>query len=406
MARAHTNRTALVVGGSIGGLVAGLLLRKSGWQVTICERSPVPLAGRGAGIVTHRALWDSLFAAGIDPAMEDGVVVENRAAFARDGSVLERSSYHQIMTSWDRLFALVREEWGEHGYHLGRELAAITHNADSVVGHFTDGTMLTADLLVGADGFRSSVRQIVAPDVQPLYAGYVGWRGMVEEGDLPPDTHTAIFNIFGFCLPPGEQLITYPVVGEDHDVRPGHRRLNFVWYRPAAAAHELADILTDAKGHTHALSIPPPLIRPEVIARLRADSERLLPPHFATLVRTTKAPFLQPIYDIEQDRLAFGRAVLLGDAAFQARPHVGAGVTKAALDAVALAQNLASHNTIADGLAAYQAERVPQGKRIVQRARHLGAYMQAHLANDEERAAAQRHHSPRAVIEETAVADS
>jgi 2-polyprenyl-6-methoxyphenol hydroxylase-like FAD-dependent oxidoreductase len=405
MTSPNTKRTAIVVGGSIGGLLAALLLRKSGWQVTICERSPIPLAGRGAGIVTHRALWDSLFEAGIDPALEDGVVVDDRIAFARDGSETERSTYHQIMTSWDRLFALVREEWGEHGYHLGRELVGLSQAPDSVTATFADGSEISADLLVGADGFRSSVRQIVAPDVQPLYAGYVGWRGMVEEGDLPPDTHAAIFNIFGFCLPPGEQLITYPVVGEDHDTRPGHRRINFVWYRPADAERALPDILTDAKGHTHAISIPPPLIRPEVIDRLRGDSERLLPPHFAALVRATKAPFLQPIYDIEQDQLAFGRVVLLGDAAFQARPHVGAGVTKAALDSVALARGLAAHETIAEGLAAYEAERVPAGKRIVQRARHLGAYMQAHLATAEERAAAQRHHSPRAVIEETAVAD-
>ena len=332
MTRTETKRTALVVGGSIGGLTAALLLRKHGWQVAICERSPVPLAGRGAGIVTHRALWDSLFAAGIDPSEEDGVVIDDRIAYARDGSETERSVYHQIMTSWDRLFALVRGEWGEHGYELGRELVGIESSADGVTGRFADGGTVSADLLVGADGFRSTVRQIVAPKVQPRYAGYVGWRGMVEENDLPPDTHAAIFNIFGFCLPPGEQLVTYPVVGENNDTRPGHRRLNFVWYRPASAEVGLPDLLTDAKGHTHALSIPPPLIRPEVIARLRADSERLLPPHFAALVRATRSPFLQPIYDIEQDQIAFGRVALLGDAAFQARPHVGAGVTKAALD--------------------------------------------------------------------------
>ena len=83
-----------------------------------------------------------------------------------------------------------------------------------------------------------------------------------------------------FGLPPGEQFLGYPVAGPDNDLRPGHRRYNVVWYRPADEATKLQWLLTDERGVTHAISIPPPLIRREAIAEMRADAERLLAPQF------------------------------------------------------------------------------------------------------------------------------
>ena len=140
-----------------------------------------------------------------------------------------------------------------------------------------------------------------------------------------------------FCLPPGEQCLGYPVAGPDNELRAGQRRYNVVWYRPADEATELPRLLTDKNGVTHSISIPPPLIRAEPIAAMRAAAERLLAPQFREIVRLIDEPILQPIYDLESPRLAFGRVAIIGDAAFVARPHVAAGVSKAADDAAALA---------------------------------------------------------------------
>jgi 2-polyprenyl-6-methoxyphenol hydroxylase-like FAD-dependent oxidoreductase len=101
--------------------------------------------------------------------------------------------------------------------------------------------------------------------------------------------------------------------------------------------------------------------------------------------------------------MAFGRVAIIGDAAFVARPHVAAGVAKAADDAAALAAALAA-DEVEPALKAFEAARLPVGERIIERARHLGAYLQA-TQTAEERARSQRHSIPQAVLAETAVLD-
>ncbi len=176
-----------------------------------------------------------------------------------------------------------------------------------------------------------------------------------------------------------------------------------VWYRPAGEADELRRLLTDDRGVTHAISIPPPLIRRAAVDAMRQAAERLLAPQLREVVRRIDEPILQPIYDLETPQMAFGRVALIGDAAFVARPHVGAGVSKAADDARVLAECVADGD-IESGLARFEAARLPVGRRIIERARHLGAYLQA-SQTDEERAHSVRHSTAQAVMAETALVD-
>jgi 2-polyprenyl-6-methoxyphenol hydroxylase-like FAD-dependent oxidoreductase len=172
-------------------------------------------------------------------------------------------------------------------------------------------------------------------------------------------------------------LLGYPVAGINNDLRKGHRRYNFVWYRRASERGALQDLLTDEGGTTHPLSIPPPLIRKPVIAEFRDAAERLLAPQFREIVRLTPQPFLQPIYDLSSERMTVGRVALIGDAAFLARPHIGAGVTKAAHDARALASALSFDSDLGQGLQRFEQQRMPVNRRMVGRARELGAYLEA-----------------------------
>jgi 2-polyprenyl-6-methoxyphenol hydroxylase-like FAD-dependent oxidoreductase len=389
----------------MSGLFAAILLRRAGWDAQIYERVDAGLIGRGAGIVTHAEMRDVLRAAGCDPSRDLGVDVTMRRTLHRDGTVVGEFRCPQTLTSWDRVYRMLREMFPDEACHVGRELRQVAQDHRGVVAHFADGSAADGELMIGADGFRSTVRAAVLPEVKPVYAGYVAWRGLVDESALPPDVHAAIFDAMVFGLPPGEQFISYPVAGRHNDLRSGHRRCNFVWYRPADEAIELKRLLTDADGHFHALGIPPPLVRAEVIASLREASRTLLPPQLDAVVALTPQPFLQPIFDVEARRMTVGRVAIIGDAAYLARPHVAAGVTKAAEDASALATVLQSGDDIAASLAAFERVRIPANRRIMARGRELGSYLQPHFGTEEERVAAERHHTPEAVMSEIAVLD-
>jgi 2-polyprenyl-6-methoxyphenol hydroxylase-like FAD-dependent oxidoreductase len=249
------------------------------------------------------------------------------------------------------------------------------------------------------------VRAQHLPQVRPRYAGYVAWRGLLDERTAVLALTQDVFDQLSFHLPPGEQFLGYPVAGPGNDLRPGQRSWNVVWYRPADEAADLPRLLTDITGHTHELSIPPPLITPGVIADMRSAAERLLPPPFRAALALIEQPFLQPIYDLESPALAFGRVALVGDAAFVVRPHVGAGVVKAADDAAALAECLDGEPTVEARLRVYEAQRLPVGRLFVARARRLGCYLRYGFDSDEERARAALHANPARVLAETAVLD-
>jgi 2-polyprenyl-6-methoxyphenol hydroxylase-like FAD-dependent oxidoreductase len=404
MRLARTQR-ALVIGGSMSGLLAARALARRGCAVEVFERVAEPLAGRGAGIVAQPELKAALRALGLDPERDLGVEVATRVMYGRDGGVTHRIAWSQTMTAWDRVFDLLKAALPEANYHRAKELRRVEQGGQGVVAHFVDGSTAQGDVLIGADGIRSTVRQQYLPDAVPLYAGYTAWRGLVAEEAFPPALHLDLFEDFSFCLPPDEQMLGYPVAGPDNDLRRGHRRYNFVWYRPASEAHELPRLLTDETGRTYALSIPPPLIARAVVAAMRRDAARVLAPQFNAMVGLCAQPFLQPIYDLEVPRMAFGRVAILGDAAFVARPHVGAGVAKAAADALALADALEGHAGVEAALRGFESARLSVGERIIARARRLGAYVQADLKTQAERAYAALHRKPEAVLAETAVMD-
>lgn len=397
-------RQAIIIGGSLGGLLAANLLHRSGWAVEVYERVPGEMSGRGAGIVTHPELFAALERAGVSVDETIGIPVETRVTLGRSGEIVGEQPQPQTLTGWSRLYQLLKSALPAERYHTGRTLVALAQEKAGVTARFAEGDEVRGDLLVGADGFRSSVRGIFLPEVQPVYAGYIAWRGLVEESALSPATHAALFERFGFCLPEQEQMLGYPVAGAGDSVRPGHRRYNFVWYRPADEERELKRLLTDDVGRYHKDGIPPGLVSAAVLREVRDAADRVLTPQFAEIVRLTRQPFFQPIYDLESPRLAFGRVVLVGDAAFVARPHCGMGVTKAAGDAVALADALGDPSAAAeDALRAYERERLRFGATVVAHARHLGAYMQAQIRTAEERAMAERYRTPAAVMRETAV---
>jgi 2-polyprenyl-6-methoxyphenol hydroxylase-like FAD-dependent oxidoreductase len=367
----------------MSGLFSAAFLRQIGWDVDVYERSRVELVGRGAGITGHPELLDALDASGAGTERL-GIEVPKRIAIDRDGRVTEERPLRQILTSWDRLQRLLRATIDPARYHLGWNFERVDQDDRGVRVQFSGGRVEHADILVGGDGIRSTVRGQMAPDVQPIYAGYYIWRGAPNEADLSPRALREIFPYFTFFLPPQQEVITYPIAGFDDDLTPGRRRFNFIWYRVADAAR-LRDMNVDENGVQHDYSVPPPLIRKDLIAELHKDARELLPQSLLDALMVIKQPFITPIYDFTAPQIVYGRVAMVGDAAANARPHMGFGMAKAATDGQALAKHLAAHDDIDVALKAYNAERQPIGNTIVLHGRKLGTHMGVNLKTEEDR---------------------
>ena len=385
----------VVIGGSLGGLLAANMLWRAGCDVTVHERIGEELAERGVGIAAHAEMFDAFARAGVDINQAIGIAVEDRIVLARDGSVVAHHKVRQVMCSWSSLLAMLRATLPAERYFAGMEFARAEPSGDGVRTVFSDGTALDADLLIGADGIRSTLRGQYWPATKPQYAGYIAWRGTVEEARVSQETHEALFSRYAFCLPPGEHMLGYAIAGADGDDRPGHRRYNIVWYRRAEAADELRRLMTDATGKYHPHGIPPSLIRAEAVTEMHQAARDNLAPQFREMVDLVETPFFQSVVDMDVPSMVSGRAVLLGDAAFLARPHCGIGVTKAAGDAVMLAELLAAFpDDIDHALQVYDAERCRYGRYITAYSRLLGSQMKQEFASEEERREAEYYHRP------------
>jgi 2-polyprenyl-6-methoxyphenol hydroxylase-like FAD-dependent oxidoreductase len=398
------NSRAIVIGGSLAGLFVGAFLRRIGWQVDIYERSSIELIGRGVGIfATHLELLEALDKCGAG-TVDIGVIAYKRITFDRKGDVIAEKPLLQIVTSWDRLRQVLLKAVDRQRYHFGHAFERVEQEGDSVQVHFANGCSERADLLVACDGFRSSVRARLAPDVQPIYSGYYIWRGAPNESDLSPETRRTMFPYLSFFLADQLQALGYPIPGMDDELRTGHRRYNFAWYRVADAA-KLQQMCVDGHGHEYEFGMPPPVVRKDLIVQMRAEAESLLPPQYLDCLQHIDQPFFTPVYDFCSPQLVFGRVALVGDAASTPRPHVGFGVSKAGAEAQALAEALSNHDDIDRALAAYNAARQPLSERIVAHGRKLGMQLGVGIKTDEDRRFAKLLQTPKGIMDWAAAAN-
>ena len=396
-----TKGRVIIIGGSMAGLFAAVALRSQGWQVDVYERAGEELTNRGAGIATHDELYDAVRAAGIELREEMGVRSLGRIMFDREGSVIGTLEMPQIMTSWGLIYRFLRAQITDAEYHNGHTLSAIESRGDGVTAIFDHGGRAQADWLIGADGSRSSVRSIVAPQIIANYVGYFGWRGLIDERLIPAAVLDQIAYRMALGLAPGGHWLGYLVAGPDDALEVGKRWFNWGWYRTADDA-VLRDHLTDASGSYHEHGIPHDRIRPELIDAMRAEARAHLAPQIQAVIAATARPFLQAMYDFSAPRLVYDRVILIGDAAATARPHVGLGVSKAADDASTLARVLGGGDA---ALATWAGERIRYADAVVAWGRNLGSYIGPPSDDPVRRAKAEYHMRPEVLMAETAASE-
>jgi len=340
-------RSAIVVGGGIGGLAAAVALSRRGWQVRVLERAP-EFTEVGAGI----SLWSNALRA-LD-AIADGVADQIRAlsGVEMNGGIQDRSGRWLIRTN----VAEVTRHYGpvimlHRADLLSTLLKAVPPEAlipgAEVVGVDADGDTVTvthaggqarADLVVGADGLRSTVRRLVWPDARPpRYVGYTAWRWVTpprrqsQEGGESWGRGTR----FGFAPLPDHRVYCYATANAPEGLTcPGgevaelHARFSD-WHDP----------------------IPELVGAAETAQVLRHDLYEL--PDLGSFAR--------------------GRVVLLGDAAHAMTPNLGQGACQALEDAATLGAILDEQPDVAGALANYDRLRRPRTQDIIKRSRQVGA---------------------------------
>jgi 2,6-dihydroxypyridine 3-monooxygenase len=195
---------------------------------------------------------------------------------------------------------------------------------------------------------------------------------MVAESALEPAVVECLSDAITYYVYADSHVLVYPIPGSDGSLLRGERLINFVWYRNYLGGDDLSDVLVGHDGVVRDISLPPGAARPEHVAELRATARARLPHVIAEAVCAVEEPFLQVVFDVEVDRMVFGRTCLIGDAAFVARPHMAAGTAKAAADAWALADALAGGASVPDALREWEPGQVELGRQLVARARRVG----------------------------------
>jgi 2-polyprenyl-6-methoxyphenol hydroxylase-like FAD-dependent oxidoreductase len=321
-----------VVGGSLAGLaVAAELRRRTDARVTVFEQSRGPLQGRGAGIVMQPETEVLLNINGVDPASVSVPLRERR--FLHRNAPPRTVVAPQSMTAWDTLYRALRGADDELDYRQGMTVTGISTGGERVGVNFDGADCVYVDAGIGADGIGSATRDTVYT-TRPTYSGYMAWRGLEAESDLPVELVAELNDRFTLFSVVGTQFLSY-LPGPCGQTRPGQRRVNWVWC--VNTPERLFDtILTGTSGRRHQYFLPSTDVDPVVGGSLRARSQELLPGLLAQLVASSR-PFVQPVMDVAPKRMRRGPIFLIGDAAGTVRPHTASGTSKSFADALTLA---------------------------------------------------------------------
>jgi len=351
----------------LGGLFAGIALKRLGHNVRILERNPSPfLQDQGAGIVTGAEMLQ--FVQRYDVTKTPIAVVSRaRHYLNRKGEEIHVERKEQRMTSWDLMYNLLRANFDGDGaqggapsksgnakYDYGCRAVDITQDdagAVSVSYCSRDGNQekTPADLVIASDGGSSTARSILEPETKRTYAGYVAFRGTVLETELSESAKAALFEKFTFFHAHGIQILAYLIPGKHGTLEPGARLMNWVWYcnypEDSGAFEEL---MTDVDGNRHRRTLPVDKMRPEIWEQQKRYASEVLPPQFAEIVCGTERPFVQAITDVLARKNVYldGKLILMGDAVAGLRPHTAASTSQAAKDAMAIVDMIEGKTTM------------------------------------------------------------
>lgn len=360
-----------VVGGSIAGCSAAILLHRAGHDVHVYERSPAGLVGRGGGIGTPVPVLQGLMAEDLVDVDMPFLVVDEMPFIVRTvdapatGAVPWKMPTQLAVFHWSALWGQLRRRVRDDRYHRA---AVVTDVSEASSGRMTvsfeDREPVTADLVVFADGYQSLGRRLLFPDVDLRYRGYQLWRGLLPEAALPePDVLASDAPRISYPSMPGN-LVCYLVPGEDGSTRVGERLVNWAAYIPVPEA-DLPAFMVDRSGRSREGAIPPGDVRPDVEETLKAAMEAELPDFYGAMVRATQHTYVQLIYTVRMPAYHRGAACLIGDAGAVAPPFTGSGVFKGYNNIQGLLEVFEHHDDPVAALEEWDEEQVRLADRLL-----------------------------------------
>lgn len=311
--------SAIVVGGSIGGLTAAIALARTGVHTTVLECRDT-FEGRGGIGVDYRMLCE---ATGENPDDTLAYIFGYR-----------RSTSFNALYAW---LADVGSRVDGLDMRLGVDVTKVYQDADKAYAT-TNSDELSADILIGADGYRSIVRAEVNPDhLLTDYAGFMTWRGWIAESDLPQGTPLPSDDLVSFGY--GRQmLVAFPLPGlNNRDMAKGLRTIGFAWHDPTRT--KLLEETGCVRDGKILRGLEKDMFPPGLTEEMIDTTRRMWPtPWREAIVECFEQgiAFGTPIGNYRPEHLARGRIGLIGDAAHAVAPATGQGYNSSVEDAIAL----------------------------------------------------------------------
>ncbi|KAK2452953.1 FAD/NAD(P)-binding oxidoreductase family protein [Trifolium repens] len=380
---------AVIVGGSIAGISTAHALILAGWDVLILEKTSSPPTGSptGAGLGLNplsqqiiqswiskppQFLHNFTFPLTIDQNHATDSEKKVNRILTRDENLNFRAAHwadlHGVLYNalpkqvflWGHLFI---------SFHVPNEKGSVIIKAKVLqTGEIIE---IVGDLLVAADGCLSSIRQKYLPDFKLRYSGYCAWRGVLDFSEIEDsETITGIKKAYPdlgkylyFDLASGTHSVFYELL---------NKKLNWIWY--------VNQPEPEVKGTSVTTKVTS-----DMIQKMHQEAEKVWIPELAKVMKETKEPFLNFIYDSDPlEKIFYDNVVFVGDAAHPTTPHCLRSTNMSILDASVLGKCLEKWGAekLESALEEYQFIRLPITSKQVLHARRLGRIKQGLVLPD------------------------
>jgi 2-polyprenyl-6-methoxyphenol hydroxylase-like FAD-dependent oxidoreductase len=360
-----------IVGGSIAGCSAAILLLKEGYEVTVFERSNKALVGRGGGIGTSTELIEEIIKIGLVDQDFTSLQI-NQMPFVGKSNSSEpfgkRAWSLPInfrVFQWNELWRNLRKKVPDNCYKAGTKIMnAIVLNNGKVELIAESGFKDQFDLVLFADGYNSLGRKLLFPESHLKYRGYVLWRGLLPEGELE-QTSPLKDEILRLSYAGNQgHTVMYYIPNQEGSVKKGERVFNWAAY-VSIPESELDSLMTDQNGRLRKGTLPPGALKPENTSKLKDFIRKNIPAHYAGIIEKTSDSYIQVIYTLDLESYYKDKMCLIGDAGMVIQPFTGSGVFKGYTNVKELISCLKEKGITEDALKRWSQKQLVNGKRLL-----------------------------------------